>query len=104
MKPYYDVVADRFVVWEPHETGERMKPATIKDRILEALEAGPSTSRELAGKLKVSLGTVPACMSQLRDAGKVQEHAIARYGRSKARAIVWRLTNASMVSVAEAQD
>lgn len=73
-----------------------MKPPTIKERILEALEAGPATARELAGKLNVSLGTVPACMSQLRDAGKVQAIGLTSYGRSKAKAIVWRTTNAAV--------
>ena len=81
-----------------------MKRATIKDRILEALEAGPSTSRELSKRLGVSLGTVPACMSQLRDAGKVRILGTARYGRSRALTLIWEKTNASMVAVAEVKD
>ena len=67
-----------------------MKPPTAKDRILQALEAGQFTSRQLAKMLNISLGTVPATMSQLRDAKKVESCGISINDKNRVQSIIWR--------------
>lgn len=67
-----------------------MKPPTAKERILTALEDGPSTSRDLAKRLNLSLGTVPATMSQLRDAKRVISCGISINAKNNVQSIIWR--------------